>query len=326
MRTKRKWLLMAGSLALLVLLVAAVAGLYGEIRKMKRVHEQLLQAKGELDRLYARNPFPSATNIVEEQANLDTMRGELADMLGDLSAEQVNPPTNALTEFQFMDHLANARRLLQAKAREHGVAVAKDAYFGFGQYQGGRPPTTNHVPRLLQQVQIVEGLCVLMFESKISALNGVLREEFEGNPLAGSAGDSLMRTPAGAAQAPDMSAQVANAGNIQEGQLHGVWHFTFDITAREVAWQEVLNRLARYPAFCTVTRFEAINSEKYGVREALVEEPVGAAGAEVDETAATPGKHEKKVLPRDQRIMTGRDVPMNIKLDVEVYQFRRPSA
>ena len=166
----------------------------------------------------------------------------------------------------------------------------------------GSLPSPDHVPRLMEQLIIVQNLWQVLCQEGISAVSRIQRDEFEGG-LVGRAGAAL-------------AARIKDAGLIGEDELFARFHFVFEFSAREQALISVLNRLASHKLFIVVTNMDIIKSGP-DIREPA---PVVA-----DEEAPQPAEGgEVAAPPVLQRTVCGRTVeePMRVTLEIDVYRFR----
>jgi hypothetical protein len=235
---------------------------------------------------------------------------------------------------QFWD----TRKELLDRAKTAGVSVPEGFAFGFGRHMPGNLPATPDVPRLTQQLRLVQALCETLYQARISELRGIGREEFE----TGVGGAEEGSAPAGRARErrrPDATAALANVPNPQAGlipdrELFGRWHFVLHFTAKEAALRDVLNRLARGSLVIVVTRLE-LAGEEFKPVQGTSRVPAAApksAGRDAGRSAERPAASEPaaeetpQILPRDLRLACGREGPMLVKLELDVYQFRHAPA
>jgi hypothetical protein len=189
----------------------------------------------------------------------------------------------------------------------------------------GRLPLPQDVPRLTQQVRIVETLCDVLFEARITELNGLGREEFEGEDSA--SGPAQPQPTAGRSRRGSKPVAVTaslnsvnrNAGIIPPEASYGAWHFVLKFTAKERALLDVLNRFAQSAVFVVVTDMSMsspeLGSGRSPERIAEAQPPRRGGGEEAASVpSATPGA-----------IVSGHDLPLTVTMEVDVYQFADPS-
>ena len=317
MQSRRKLLIsvVAGLLALL--LVGAATLMVRGFLQLREVDATLQSASETLTSLYAQNPFPSGGNLRLERENIKNIGAELMGLQLAMAAGQVEPaaqsPAKCITQFW------ETRNALLARAGS-AIKVDKGFDFGFGRHMKGDLPSIQDVPRITQQLKIVESLCGILYAAKISALTGISRQEFESDaaPVVVPGRPVAAPVKAGSEMATKNVVE-ATAGVVQPGQLYGRWRFVFQFTARESALLNVLNGLSRSPVFVVVNRMEVKGDEKVFDRKEA--EAVAAKSAENPDGT---GAKEAVVPPRDARVVCGRDALLAVKLELDVYQFAKP--
>lgn len=321
MQSRRNILIMVLSAIIVLMFLAAGALVYREYTAFRQVETGLQGKFNELKGLYQRNPFPSDANLAVERKNLEVLGEELADLLSVMGRGQIDsfnqsPP-------KFMEQFWEARRDLKAKAKEMGVGLAggDDFDFGFGRHMPGNLPAPQDVPRLTQQLKITQALCGVLYNARISELQGLGREEFEVDAVGGAVARPVAPRSRGRVEAVSMSMNVINpsAGKIPEDQLFGNWHFVLQFTAREAALVGVLNGLARSPVFAVVTRMEITGENRLFQRAAEEGRVTRKSGGEAVAKSAEGGA--VATVPRDQRVACGREVPLKVRMELDIFQF-----
>jgi hypothetical protein len=321
MLSRRKILIVALFVFMGLLFLTAVGLVYRGFVAKHLVGTELDTKWAELDRLYHRNPFSSEQNLKVEQDNLQVLNEEMQSLLAAMGKGQIESVNQSPPKF--MAQFWEARSTLKAQAREMGVELAggDEFDFGFGRHMQGNLPAPQDVPRLTQQLKIVQALCGVLYTARIVELKGIGREEFEVDAVSGAAVKPT--APAGRRpQAGHVSLNVLgpNAGLIPDGQLFGKWHFTWVFTARESALVSLLNGLARSPVFAVVTRLDVVADDKLFQKAA---EP-GRVATKTDKRGleAVVAKEGTPGLTRDQRVVCGRSVtPLTVRMELDVYQF-----
>jgi hypothetical protein len=181
----------------------------------------------------------------------------------------------------------------------------------------GTPPAPQDVARLTQQLMIVQQLTHTLYEAGITELSGIGRQEFEVDAKAGSpAAAAPGRRSRAAASAVSLNVYEAKAGLIPEGQLYGRWHFSFRLTAKEGALLALMNQLARASLFVVVSDIEVDGDDSI---KASGTEATSRGGQK--NPAEVAGETPAGPVSRDQRVVCGRDVPLRVKMEIDVYQF-----
>ncbi|MGQ9662733.1 MAG: hypothetical protein ACUVWX_10435, partial [Kiritimatiellia bacterium] len=190
MRTRS---IIVGSIAGLIAAVAIGSALllFFRIRQFSTAGAAMNRSLRVLADYYARDPFPSDENVKREKTNVEQLNGWLNELLAALRKGQIEP--QGLTPEGFRTLFDKKRNDLRKEAAEAriGLPAGETFAFGFDRYFGGEMPAPANVPRLAQQLLIIEQLCHILFEARIQDLTAIVREEFEGGstvrPSAGSA-------------------------------------------------------------------------------------------------------------------------------------------
>lgn len=321
MQSRRKMIVIALAVLLGLLFVGSVALVVFKFMHFSEAESALTADKSRLEFLYSRNPFPSAANLKLEQENIQTIAQEVLDLQAAMGAGQVEPVVQNPARFitQFFD----TQRSLLTRAAASGINVPKGFDFGFGRHMKGDLPAPQDVPRLTQQLKIVEALCLILYSGNISSLEAVARQEFEVDAVSGAGVTATGRPGArpvapGSAEIEIKNTVEPEAGLVPKGQLYGRWHFAIQFKGRETALMSILNGLACSSIFAVVTRLEVKGDEKLFERK----EGTGAAvkGAGEAEAEKEPPK------TRDYRVVCGRENLLTVKMDLDVYQFSKPQA
>jgi hypothetical protein len=312
MQSRRKMIVIALAVVLSLLFLGAVALVVLKFLHFTDAEAVLKENKGRLEFLYGQNPFPSAGNLSVERENIQTIKQEVLDLQSAMGAGQIEPVVQSPARFitQFFD----TQRNLLTKATAAGIAVPKAFDFGFGRHMKGDLPAPQDVPRLTQQLKIVEALCQALYAGNIASLDAFSRQEFEVDAVTSTGGKAA---PAARAGEIDLKNSVdATAGLVPEGQLYGRWRFSVQFKGRESGLVKILNGLANNSIFTVVTRLEIKGDEKMFERKDNVTAKE-AAGAEAE-------KEGPKT--RDYRVVCGRESLLTVKMDVDVLQFSKPQA
>ncbi len=330
MASRRKILVTTGGvLGLLVLAGVGTMFVLGLTRDL-RARAQLRDRDLELHGLYARNPFPSAGNLVGERRNLKELEGELEHLLDAMSQGQLDPEEQSSARFISQFH--ETRRKLERLAAVNGVALApkEDFTFSFDRHMAGNPPAQADVRRLTQQLMIVEALCNELYAARITALRGIGREEFEQSMSGEETGGDAARPAARGAprrRGPEAATVVnvrnPDAGVIPERALSGTWRFTLEFTAKENTLIDVMDRLARCATFTAVTRVEVQGDP----RVLAVADQATVRGGNAAGRPAVPAPDARAgVDPASLRLLTGLDTLLTVRMNVDVYRFRKDTA
>ncbi|MBI3987058.1 MAG: hypothetical protein HY343_09070 [Lentisphaerae bacterium] len=293
---KYKGLLIAGGVVLVLLAVAGFL-LYSSMSRYAQGKTDLQAEMQKLSQLNNREPFPSQTNIAQVTTNLLIQAGVLKEMNEQLREGQVEPQQMESAEFGLL--LENGLRAIRASFATNGIILPQRMSFGFDRYAGGQPPRDLDIPRLVQQLRIIDNLCKILVAAGIAELQVISREEFE--------------TMAGAAPPrPGQPPSADKVGTIGPNELYGKMRFKLVFRAKESAVLEVLNALAAHEMFTVITVLEKAN-QKQGLRDVAFSPAVAPA-------APPGGAAAGGAIPREQRVVIGRE-EVDVKMEVDVYRF-----
>ncbi len=316
MQSRRKLWMTILVVAIVLMTLGAGGLLVRGFMDFLRVEDQLRGKNEMLRNHYGRNPFPSSDNLRIERGNLTVLDDQLADLLQEMGRGQVqsveqSPP-------KFIAQFWATRTEMLKEAKKLGIKVAPTFDFGFGRHMPGTPPAPQDVARLTQQLMIMQRLCHTLYDAGITELTAVGRQEFEVDAKAGgAAAETPKRRARGGSDAVALNTYVPAAGLIPDGALYGRWHFSFRLTAKEGALLAVLNQLARDPVFAVVSDLDVEGDDSIKASSAEA-----AGKADQRNAVAVPrGDGVAGPTSKDLREVCGRDIPLRVKLEVDVYQF-----
>jgi len=269
-----------------LLLIATGAGLFLSARLYSRQALALDAVTTRLQQLYRRDPFPAAVNVRKEAENLKDVIDQFNELNEFLRAGQVNlQPMKAADFMQFRE---KSLRKLRSNLQSARIKFPEKYAFGFDKYEGGQLPAAGDIPRLVQQLKIIEALCDILQDAAIVELAAIERENFE-QALRGADASGGRR----GAPSPEETASALGGDKLVSSQ-----HFKITFKARENAVIEMLNLLASRPMFIVVTRVEMTNPrQEY------------SAGGPIPTPVA-----------RERQVVLGRE-ELDVKLDLDVCQF-----
>lgn len=292
---KHKGLIIAGGI-ILVFLLGSLALLRSSWAKYNRSKGELQKLIRNLDKLQKRSPFPSQANVDAERENLMQTAEALMVLNNALRSGQVEP--QKMESAEFMPLLERTLGSLSERFRLADIDIPPGFLFGFERYaREGTLPEDAHIPGLVQQLRIMEQLCNIVIDSKISSLQSIVRDEFEDKPDSGSEGlpDRSVRDPRRSA------AQTQQPATLSDFELYSrPTHFTLAFKARESSSFDVINRLAADPMFCVISYVE-LDNERQNV-------PDIKASPALDEA----GKVSEVIIGREEVL---------VKLELDIYRF-----
>lgn len=321
-----------------ILFLGAGFVLYRGVGRFNAARENLDSAKRDLDRYYNAKPFPSTDNVKQERANTEQADAWFKTLMTTLDEGNVTSKERSPSRFKLAVEAAS-RNLIKAGQKAGAELPDEGAFaFGFDRYAGtsGTLPKPQDVPRLMEQLVIVNRLSLVLFKHRIKELSKVERDVFEAADDAAPSEDSSSsssRRTRGRISSPSRtsrpsssasSSSSASAGVLSEDDLYAKMHFAFEFRAKESALLGILNALAANRMFITVTSISL--SKKTPELVPVIAEP------EADGAIAGLGFSEKpkaKESAEVQRLGPNypvcgikMEVPMDVRLELDVYKFR----
>jgi hypothetical protein len=325
----RTRIVFAGLLVAMFALLAA--GGYALVRRTAAARE----ARGQRDAAFTRlvalfqaNPFPDAANADRMNSQVQRLGQMRAAMTNTLAQRDV--PLPELSPSRFIQDLQTALRdRLQARAPivEGSRVIPEGFAFGFDRYLGANAPMPAEadVPRLAQQLVMVENLVNEVYASQVSALRGIEREVFE----------------AAAATAPEPeAARPRNRARAGASAFYRSQRFRMVVEGRQSTIGDLLNRFAAMPMFVVV---QDVEMRKQGEdlrppQAAAPGAPVpGAPGTSVFGSpeaarstdsageAAAPAEAPVSDLPPSRRLVSGREIDplIEARIELDVFNFKK---
>ena len=323
----RTRIVFAGLLVAMFALLAA--GGYALVRRTAAARE----ARGQRDAAFTRlvalfqaNPFPDAANADRMNSQVQRLGQMRAAMTNTLAQRDV--PLPELSPSRFIQDLQTALRdRLQARAPivEGSRVIPEGFAFGFDRYLGANAPMPAEadVPRLAQQLVMVENLVNEVYASQVSALRGIEREVFE------------------AATAPEPeAARPRNRARAGASAFYRSQRFRMVVEGRQSTIGDLLNRFAAMPMFVVV---QDVEMRKQGEdlrppQAAAPGAPVpGAPGTSVFGSpeaarstdsageAAAPAEAPVSDLPPSRRLVSGREIDplIEARIELDVFNFKK---
>jgi hypothetical protein len=327
-----------GAIALLV----AGFVLYGQISRFGQASVSLTAAKARLEGFYREPVFPSADNVRRENENAVKLAGWFADLMAELRKGNIVSTEGSPSAFK-SKHLEKTLEGLVQEAQAAGTELPANFGFGFSQYAGTDAlPSPADVPPLMEQLEMVNRMCRILFANRIKALSAVERTAFENQPPkastdaadAGSApaGIGNARRPGvrrpGAQQpsAASPSPSARQPGVIPEGALFSKYRFVIEFSAKESALIGVLNALAASPSFVVVKVLRL--NKGIPVLMPVTVEPAAAAGIPIPGfDAPTPPTAAPALKLGPSYPVSGLEleIPMQVRIELDVYKFKGDS-
>jgi hypothetical protein len=170
---KRNLFLVVGGLLALGLLGLGGFYFYSNYDENKSLESKIDEAKADLKRLYGLSPFPSRTNIDLAKAEIQRLKGALAETkkgFSPLPYERVKGPA-------FKSLLDLTIDELQRKAAQAGVGLPlSNGYaFTFAEQQKRLQFSEGSFPTISEQLAEIKAISSILFSAKINKLTGLRR-------------------------------------------------------------------------------------------------------------------------------------------------------
>ncbi|MFC1497010.1 hypothetical protein ACFLS1_00865 [Verrucomicrobiota bacterium] len=279
-------------------LIALLTGFFliRAIKGLKDIEEDLQGARITLSNYYKKNPFPTKENITVEEKNVEILCEKTKKLLNELREGQVELGNNR-SPSSFLKQLGSKRDDLLKLAAENGSTVPKEFSFGFERYfKKGLPPVPAAVPRLTQQLVIVEYIAKVLFKGKVGSIDGIEREKFEDV----SSGKNATKSDS----------------EVEQGErLFTKQFFVFEFSTKEKNLLKVLNRLVEHQVFVAVT---SLSIKKRNLN--LMKNPMFYTEREKEEDEEIDLEH----LSREDRIVCGMETEklVRVRMVLDVCSFK----
>ncbi|MGA1530266.1 MAG: hypothetical protein ACO398_05905, partial [Kiritimatiellia bacterium] len=175
---KNSVLIMGGGIAVLLFVAALVFLIISRGDYLKN-RDALDSVRRKLDQLNQRNPFPSQENVELAKQNLSTLNDKYTALRDQLEGAQL--PAEAIEPARFAPMLESAISSVLDRANEAGITTPETVGMGFKEYAEGKlPPNDPRVlARLVVQVRALEHILDAAFDSGISSIDALQRDNFE---------------------------------------------------------------------------------------------------------------------------------------------------
>jgi hypothetical protein len=321
-----------------ILFLGAGFVLYRGVGRFNAARENLENVKRDLDRYYKAKPFPSKDNVNQERANTEQVDAWFNALMSTLGGGNVTSAERSPSRFKIAVEAAS-RNLIKAGQKAGAELPSTGEFaFGFDRYAGtsGTLPKPQDVPRLMEQLVIVNRLCLVLFKHRVKALTKIERDEFEAAGDAPSSydappssvsrrgsrrGSSSSREPESTSASAPRS--VALAGIIGKEDLYARMHFAFEFRAKESALLGILNALAANRMFITITSLSLSKPTPELVPLVVNPEDEEATNRGFgDVSEATKSPETQKLGPNYPVCGVKMEIPMDVRLELDVYKFR----
>ncbi len=319
--------LLAGGGAVLLLAIALFYLLFRAQARYDSGFTSLGNVQNQLQRLTNRSVFPSDANVQAMRKQLAIYQEYLDGLKNAMKKGQLT--TETVTRDRFRQLAEEKLRMLVDDAHKKSVVLPPNFAFGFQRYAEGNIPTDEEMGRLVDQFRSVAVLCEILYDAGISELVAVDRTVFEKDAQAAPVDEGYNQRPTRGRM--DVAAPVQNMDLVVDPLgLFSKEHYVLTYKAQDEATWKVLGRLAQDAPFVVVTKMDITNPAKpVMTAPALTAAPAApeaqsaaaAAGVWTAPGTATAGTQtEAPILPRDLRVVAGREQP-TVVLELDFYHF-----
>lgn len=181
---KRNLFLVIFGVIALGLLGWSIMFFMGKRAENTKLEEDLQQAKGQLDQLYAKNPFPNETNI-------NFARSEVVRVRKDVNGvkEFFQPvPFEKVADKDFTVLLQNTIVDLQKRAQQLGIQLPEPEYaFSFKAQKNALTFSPGSFPTLPLQLAEIKAITEIIYDAKVNRITNIKRmrvttDDPEGSP------------------------------------------------------------------------------------------------------------------------------------------------
>lgn len=308
MNWRKNIILIIGGGIALVLLILAIVFLLKSRSEYQTANDALGREMQRLESLTRRDPYPSAANIQQVDANLQALKAAAAELQQVLERGQMKPAKIESAEFAPL--LERASKRLFKAAADAGVALPEQFSLGLARYARGELPASDAIPRLVIQLKTMDALIQILIQSRIQSLVAVERQQFEatGVPTPDEQMTSRRRVLTQEAQpATTMTTLPMPASNT----LYEVERFSVTFQARDANVWEALNRFVSSPMLIAVVDVQLQNTAADKLGKPVPVQPIGG-----DQAASALPLHAR-YPSHEERVIAGRElVEATVILDV----------
>ena len=320
-----------------IALLAAGFVLYRGISRFGQAREALDTAKTRLEGFYREPVFPSSDNVRREHTNTVTLARWFDELAAELRKGNVVSAERSPSTFKSVYLEKTLARLLQ-EAQAAGTELPANFGFGFGQYAGTPTlPSPEDVPRLMEQLVLVNRISMILFANRVKALRAVERAAFESQPTTTAAAPGAVpvvepATPRRRGPGAQQPAAVppppsgSQPGVIREGALFAKYRFVIEFNAKESALIGVLNALAANPTF-TVVKVVRLNKDIPVLMPVMVDAAAAGGVTTIPGLGEPPPTAEPALRLGPAYPVCGleMEIPMQVRMELDVYKFKGDS-
>jgi hypothetical protein len=334
-------LAIAGGLVGVVLLSVGYSTI-GSVSAASDSAEKLEKMQRDYSRVFkTADPFPNEENKEILEKNLEQAREWEKKLLTIIREGEYKPESKQTNPGYFSNKRQEMIERLTTTAPKgpDGKSVAVEGLtFGFDKYKDGAPASKNNVPRLMEQLTLIDGLVQLLYDAEIDRLKAVRREEFEDTASEGVADEeaTTRRSSRRSSRGGRSNQTATNSGGsvaiepFEEGVVPAErQRFEFVFDARQDSLMKVLNAIGTMEPYTIVSKLSFTKAgEDYRppVDEKKEEKRTSRRNRtdELSETTQTPIIVNVRPPSRTSRLVSGklREAPVTVSMTVDVFKFK----
>jgi hypothetical protein len=254
MMSKGKIFLIAGGAVYVLLLGGLGFLLISSHSKFKTADAKIASKTSDYTRLKDSDPYPSSKNVNITFDNITAISNQLSKLTATISRDQFRWTRKKPDEFK--DQLRKMRQELSQQAKVNRISLPENFWFGFDRYAEGEVPFPKDVPRLTEQLNIIEMMIVEMFKSEVKGLEVVLREEFEQDttvqPSRSARNDTPSSGPVLVSVGDGQRLKNPKSGLVKKGEQYGVYTFRFVFRSNQEPLNDIINKIASNKMFMRI--------------------------------------------------------------------------
>jgi hypothetical protein len=217
-----------------------------------------------------------------------------------------------------------------------GKSVAVEGLtFGFDKYKDGAPASKNDVPRLMEQLTLIDGLVQLLYDAEIDKLKAVRREEFEDvdNQESNEEASSSSRRSSRRSSRNRASNVTTNSGGpvpiepFEQGAVEvDRQRFEFVFDARQNSLMTILNEIGTMKPYAIVSKLSFVKaSDDYRPPvDEQKDEKKSKRRPQAEEASENQIVLNVRPPSRTSRLVSGElhEAPVTVSMTVDVFTFK----
>jgi hypothetical protein len=330
MNFRKNSTLIIGCAVASALLVIALIFLIKNQSSYKANVMDLEAARGRLNALNNRNPFPSSENVTLTSNNLEVLKSKFTSIQGSLLDNQLKAET--IEPARFAPLLEEAIRRVRNRAITNNIITPAESGLGFKEYAAGKlPPNDPKVmERLIIQVKALEDIISLLIDSNIAAIDLLQRDDFE-TKLSGTSAEAVPDDGGrrgfaiGREQVQDARSAPGSIPLAPVNPLYETERFTIGFSGRESAVWEVLNRFVSSKITYVIKDITFESTATNLGKPVDMKSKFAALLAGSRQPAATPSTasaiQSLESISREERVVGGREL-IKVRIVLDMYRFK----